>query len=104
MKAAIRPDTFTNPIAKAKAVEKKVTDDEELLYSLSQQTGWKILEKYIGELIDGLDQINEQAIAKGMSFEDVGKNAVVLSLVKVKLKQVINKVSDAVEAVENGQR
>ena len=51
-----------------------------------------------------MESVNELAIANGGNFEEIGKNAVVVSLAKSKLKQILNKVDDAVEAVENEQK
>jgi hypothetical protein len=101
MKMAIKPDTFHNVVAKAKAEEKRVSEEEQHLYSLSQQHGWTILKDYIESVIESLDNTNEEAISKGLSFEEIGKNTVVVSLAKIKIKQILNKVNDAVEAVEN---
>jgi hypothetical protein len=103
MKTAIKPDTFHNIITKVKAEEKKVSEEEQSLYGLSQQHGWKILKEFIEDSITSLDSANEMAISKGLSFEEIGKNTVVISLAKSKIKAIIDKVNDAVEAVENEQ-
>jgi len=70
------------------------------LYALSKHKGWELLKDHINIELKRLDDLNRQAIATGMSFEQIGYNSVVLNGVKDLIESVFNKVKDAVEAVE----
>ena len=104
-KPAIRPDYFGNfkgVLAKQqKANVKGVDEEQNHLYALSQHEGWRVLEKYIDKLIVDLENITKTGMASGATFEELGRNAVTIQLVKDIIKQVKNKVEDAKEAVEN---
>jgi len=104
-KGAIKPDFFSNlPIlSQREALDKKgITDREQCLYGMSQTSGWEIFTKEVDELVSQLDQLNENAIASGATYEEIGKNSVIVSLAKGIIKRMMDKVSDAKEACESG--
>jgi len=107
---AIKPDKvfFNLPslVKKDKVAKKKgATDEERALALLADTDGWGFLKKVIDRAIKDLDQINEQAIARGASREEIGENAIVISLAKGVIKQIVDKVQDAKEAFnEPGQK
>jgi hypothetical protein len=75
--------------------EKGITDDERFLYGLSQTAGWKVLKERIQELKDGLNHTNKEAISSGASFEEIGRNTIVISLTQDILSKIVNIVEDA---------
>lgn len=100
--AALRPGFFGNlPSLMSKlADEKGVSDEEQHLAALSTQTGWRIIAETADNLIQELDRVNEQAIANGATREQIGDNAIVISLAKGIIRRLIQKVEDAVEACQ----
>lgn len=100
---ALRPDFFGNLptlIKEKQAKEKGISDEEQFLYSLSQTAGWRELRKYIDSLMTDLENHAEAGIAQGLSFEEIGKNTIVVNLAKGVIRNIINKVEDAREAAE----
>lgn len=104
MADAIKPDFFSNfPIVEKDEERKKnPTDEEKMLWGLSETSGWKILKGYIEEWMQELDAVNDMAIANGSTFEELGRNALVANLAKGIIKRIVNKVSDAKEACGAG--
>ncbi len=102
MNQAIRPDFFNAlPPVEDKAVEGKgPTDDERLLYSLSKSGGWRVLSTYINDMVAVLDASTGSALEKGQTFEEIGRNAVVISLAKDIIRKITNRVEDAKEVCE----
>jgi len=99
---ALRPDFFTPNIVKDKEAEKKgATEEERQLYQLSLTHGWKVLKEHFDNEVGRLDTLQGEAIASGMSMEQVGYNAIVIDLVKKIVKALIDKVQDAKESCEN---
>lgn len=98
---ALKPDFFTpNVVKDEEAKEKGATEDERQLYQLSLTKGWEILTEHFDSEIDRLDSLQGEAIASGMSMEQVGYNAIVIDQVKKIAKSMINKVQDAKESCE----
>jgi hypothetical protein len=103
MKAqALRPG-FNVPITKVDIeVEKKGVSEEEIaLYKLSLTNGWKILEEFMDGQLSELEDVNAKAVSSGLSFEEIGKNAMILIMTKGIIKRVKDKVGDAKEVCEN---
>jgi len=99
---ALRPDYFFDfrSIGKEKKpeeTEETLKDNERVLLTLSSHSGWAILKDYIGDLTKELDTLNQKAIESGASFEEIGRNSVVIQLCKEVLQKVINKVEDVKE-------
>lgn len=101
-KQAIRPDAFFKSLPSLvedkKAEQKGASEEERQLYSMSRSKGWEVLSSFVDNLSSDLDNMQQEALAKGMDYEEIGKNAIVIGLTKGLLKRVINKVDDAVEA------
>jgi hypothetical protein len=98
---AIRP-SFTAPTVKTRKVDeimksKGISDEERHLYGLSQTAGWRVLKDYIAELKESLNSTNKEAIQSGASFEEIGRNTIVISLTQDILNKVVNIVEDAVD-------
>jgi hypothetical protein len=103
MADAIKPNFFSQfPSLKQDEEAKKrgVTDEERLFYGMYNTAGWKLFSQLAHRLMDELDSSNDQAIASGAPIEEIGKNAVVISLTKGVIKQLLNKVEDCREACE----
>jgi hypothetical protein len=99
-KIATRPDFMANfPSLKQQEEAKKTgaTDEEQKLYGMTLTTGWEVFSKYIDQLISELDQLNDNAIAQGANYEEIGKNTLVISLTKGLIKKLMNRVDDATE-------
>lgn len=82
------------------AVKRGVTDEERLLYTLSQMAGWKLLIEFKDRVIKEMEDVNKSAMATGLPFDEIGKNAVVINLAESVIDRILNKVSDAQEACE----
>ena len=103
MKAqALKPSFFNLPISKKEdeAEKQGASDEERALATLSETKGWKVLSEFISELLTGLDAVNATAIENGASFEDIGKNTVIVNMAKGVINRITTKVSDAEEASE----
>jgi len=104
MKSALKPDFFVSnmpSIKKDQDAEKKgATDEDRYLYSLSRTAGWRVLGEFLENMSNDLDNLNEVALAQGMSFEEIGRNSVVITQTKTMIKRIFNKVNDAVEVCE----
>lgn len=97
---AIRPSFFQSLptlIKEEEAKKKGLTGEEQELFALSQSGGWKILREYIESLIIDLNSGTEVAMKNGLSFEEIGRNAVVIDLAKSIIRNILNKVDDAQE-------
>lgn len=100
---AIKPTFFNSLptiVREQQAKQKGVSEEEQSLHALSQQRGWVILREYIDSLLKDMDNSTSAAMSKGLSFEEIGKNAVVIDLTKGLIKRVLDKVEDAREQVE----
>ena len=103
---AVKPEFFKNlPSLNKEEIQTdgKPTDEERMLYGLSQTAGWAILTKYIEELLEDFETMNDTAIANGATYEDLGKNTLVISLSRGIIRSIINKVTDAKESCEREQ-
>lgn len=98
---ATRPTILNIPVFEEEAKEEGViTEEEKQFYALSRTRGWKQYQAFINELMTDLDKINTDAIGKGVGLEEIGRNTVVISLVKDILNRTLQKVEDAVEVCE----
>lgn len=97
--AALRPDVFIGnlpSLVKQEQATKKGASTEEIqLAAMAESAGWSIFKKFVEEVKKELDDINEQAIGVGKSKEEIGENAVVISLTKGVINKIINYVEDA---------
>ena len=80
-------------------VEEVVAERKEgVLASLASHEGWNILKEFIEAEIKRLDELNKIQIEAGATFDEIGRNAVLVQLCKAELQTVINKVEDARES------
>jgi len=103
--SALRPEAlnFTSYIQRKDPVEEP-TVEEGVLAAGADKVFWKTLKQHFDSHIRDLEMINEAAIASGMTFEEIGRNALVLSQVKGIIRKVINSVEDAREARDDRQK
>jgi hypothetical protein len=101
---ALRPESFgLKSFIQEKPPEVDPTAEETILAAGADKVFWKTLHKHFDNSIQQLEQINEQAIANGMPFDEIGRNALVISQVKGVLRKIINGVEDAREARDGKQ-
>ena len=97
--AALRPDVFIGnlpSLVKQQEADKKGASTEEIqLAAMAESAGWTIFKEFVNEVKEELDQLNEQAIGAGKSKEEIGENAIVISLVKGVINKIINHIEDA---------
>jgi len=104
-KQALRPDFITKHLPSLNKEETEgPTVTEKRLYTLSKSAGWKELKAFIEDLTKDLDKFTLSAIQEKVSMEEVGKYAMVVSLAKDIIDNIVNKVEDARESIENEQR
>ena len=103
MNQAIRPDSFVDyrkviEQAKPKTEEKGLIEERQLAH-LANSDGWVVLRDYINELDENLNKLNKQMMERGASFEEIGKNAVIVQLAQELLQKIVQKVADANDAI-----
>lgn len=77
-----------------------VSEEYTHLHSLSKHKGWKIIKEDLESRLKAIDTATENQIASGASFEEIGKNTVVVNLAKSVIMPIFTKIQDAIEAVE----
>jgi hypothetical protein len=100
---ALKPSFFSQIPSLAPKPEKlmdQLSEEEKQLAAMSNSTGWMALKIFIESVMQDLDTLTENSIASAANYDEVGQKAVVASLAKGLLRQVIRKVEDAKEAVE----
>lgn len=96
---AIKPDFFHNlPSLQVKAKGNKVTPEEQFLHEMAQTGGWKVFKEYAEQATRELGDMNKQAIAQGLTLEEIGRNTVVVTLAQGVIERLLNRVADATEA------
>lgn len=99
---AVRPNSFfTLPsfMRNSEVQKKGLTDDEMILGAGAETAFWKTLKKRIDIVTEELDEVNNVAIASGVTLEEIGRNTVVINLTKGVLRKIFNIVNDARDAV-----
>lgn len=97
--SAIKPDFFHNmPSLQTRVSKTPVSSDESALHEMAQSRGWKILKELMEQASKELEITNKNAIAQGLPLEEIGRNAVVISLAQGVIERLLNKVADATEA------
>lgn len=103
MNQAIRPDAFVDYRVVIEQSKKTTEDAGEIeqrqLASLANSDGWVVLHAYIKDLETELGNINKTMMERGASFEDIGKNAVIVQLAQELLTKIVQKVDDANDAI-----
>ena len=101
---ALRPGSFTiSDFIKQDIKEELEPSEEEKILSQGRQTAfWKTVREYFDSEIQQLELIQDNAIANGASRDQIGENAVVISLTRGVLKKIVNRVEDARE-VKDGK-
>lgn len=98
---ALRPQSFTmQSFIKEEKPQMEFTVEEEILAAGADKMFWKTLKKHFESNVEQLELMNETAIANGLPFDEIGRNALVISQVKGVLRKIINTVEDAKEAVD----
>ena len=92
------------PAAVKEAEKKGASKEERQLYGLSSSAGWRVLKEFIDSLIEDLESLNSSAIASGATFEEIGKNTLVVSMSKGIIKKAMDKVEDARESIDAEQK
>lgn len=101
--SALKPNFFSTlpSLQDKKAEVAGASDEERQLYALSQTAGWRVFKDLTDELLKDLDHGTETAMAQGLPFEEIGRNAVVINLAKGIILKQLQKVQDATDACEN---
>lgn len=100
---ALRPGISIPDFIKQENTEDLELSEEEKVFSQGKQTKfWKTLREHFNSQIQQLEQIQDNAIAQGASREQIGENAVVISLTRGVLTKIVNRVEDARE-VKDGK-
>jgi len=102
MAKATRPDFFMSLTPKkTEELDKKgITDDEQFIYGMTQTSGWQVFTKRKEQLLKDMEAFQETAIANGTSEAEIGKNAIVISMVKGVINRLWTITDDAKEACE----
>lgn len=105
-KTAIKPTHFADIRNirslknKEKIKEKGLDPEEATLHALADTEGWKTLEKFIKEVSADLNDLTRTQMENGATTEQIGATAVTVELCKELLGKILNRVTDASEAVE----
>lgn len=99
---ALKPEfvDIRSYIEREKVEEDQPSQDEKILASGADKAFWKVLKRYFEEEMYSLEQINEHAIASGLPFDEIGRNALVINQVKGVLRKITNRVDDAKEEAD----
>jgi hypothetical protein len=100
MKQAVRPAFFSHIPSLEKKDEVKVPDEEQFLSGMSRTAGWELFTKRKDQMIQDMDIFQETTIANGGNEAEIGKNAIIISMVKGVIQRLWTMVDDAKEACE----
>lgn len=102
-KTALRPENIAALRSPSASDEPKrvLTDEEKYLYGMSQTKGWMIFEEKARQVLAEMEGINENAMTTGLSFEEIGKNTIVISMTRGIITRLLNTVLDAKESCES---
>jgi hypothetical protein len=102
MSEAIKPtfyQDFTSSVTKI-AEEKVVDEDQQALAYITHFKGWELGKAYAKRLEDYLDTLVNEAMANGMSMEELGQRTMVKELTKFVLGSFMSKFEDARKSTE----
>jgi hypothetical protein len=102
MTQALRPDFLIKnmPSMQSGRTGDGPTEEEKGLAAMANTNGWTYFKDFKNELLMEMNKINREAIGSGMSFEQIGQNTLIINMVTDIVERLFNKVSDAVEVVE----
>lgn len=99
---AIKPSfykDFTSGVTEK--IEEVVVDaDQQALAHITHFKGWELLKRIKDRLESHLDQLVSEAMANGMSMEEIGQRTMVKELSKFVLNSFIEKAENARRATE----
>lgn len=102
--AAIKPNSIFNNLASFERESQEsadtISDEEKAIATLANTAGWRALKGFIQSVNGDLDNINATAIENGASFEELGRNVLVVNLTKGVIQRILDKVDDCKEASE----
>jgi hypothetical protein len=107
MTQALRPDFLIKNMPTMQPIrgDDGPTEEERLLAAMTLSSGWIRFVAFKDELIQDMNKANKAAIAQGLSFEQIGQNTIITNMAIDIIDRLFNKVSDAVEVVEqNGNK
>ena len=81
-------------------MQKGADPDDVELAALDESPGWNVLKQHMVKLREGIDQKLAEGVASGQTAEEIGKSTILAVMAKQLLDSIVNKVSDAVLAVE----
>ena len=81
--------------------KEEATDEERRLFAMARTAGWKTFVEFTENVVKEIEEVNKQAIGNGASFEEIGRNTIVISMTQDIIRKLLNKVEDAVEACEH---
>ncbi|HNQ31720.1 MAG TPA: hypothetical protein PKJ68_04525 [Candidatus Woesebacteria bacterium] len=85
---------------KAEQVQKGADPEDVELAALDEHPGWAVMKEHIAKLKDGIDQKLSEGVTSGQTAEEIGKSTILAVMAKQLLDSIVNKVDDAVLAVE----
>jgi hypothetical protein len=100
---AVRPNSFfaiPSFVKNEVAEQKGITDEERVLGTGAHTEFWQVFNARANQVMTELEQMNDSAIASGASFDEIGRNTIVINLTKGVLTRLFNSVNDAREALE----
>lgn len=99
--SALKPTIFNiDAFIEKEEQSNGITDEERFLNSIADTNGWKIITAFKERVIKELEESNKAMMSGGLSFDEIGKNAVVINLAESIIDRILNKVNDAKEACE----
>ena len=101
-KSALRPTIFNIDAFKEPDITAKViSEDETALAALDGNHGWHLVVEFKQRVIREMEEANKALMASGQSFDEIGKNAVVINLAENVVDRIINLVGDAREVIDS---
>ena len=102
-KTALKPTIFNIQSFKKEENTSGVTDEERFLNAIAGTNGWKLIIEFKERVFKEMEEVNRTAMSSGLSFDEIGKNAVVINLAESIVDRILSLVSDAKEACEDGK-
>lgn len=102
MDEAIKPSFYQDFTTKVEEIveEKVLTDDQQALAYITHFKGWELLKKKKEALELHLDTLVSEAMAQGLSMEEIGQRTMVKELTKFVLNSFVEQANAARRAEE----